>query len=155
MSTTLRKTPHLIVTGLTGAALALVPVTAHASDTAATTADLAQPRTTTGATTDGEKSSGPVTITSPLTGATVAPGDVTFTGTGTPGESVVVWIDQHSPVQDSGLVATPLVRADGTWSASMPLEPGAYSLDVRNVDSSSRASVTFRVAAEGASSATT
>lgn len=71
----------------------------------------------------------PLTFTSPTAGATVAPGATRITGTGTPGQTVDLWLQGPLPDTDAGQVDTPRVGADGTWSAETTiLAPGTYRL---------------------------
>ncbi|ACZ20507.1 hypothetical protein Sked_05470 [Sanguibacter keddieii DSM 10542] len=135
MSTTPRKTARLVVAGLTGTVLALVPVAAVANDTTATTANPTQATNTTpSASATDRRYDRPVTITSPQNGAVIAAGThIRFSGTGTPGAWVMLWIFSRTTPSDSGHFADARVGADGRWTVvtTSPrdlLAPGQYSM---------------------------
>ena len=132
--------PRLVVAGLAGSALALLPAAAHA-DTSRTSGG-APPSSTT-----APERSQTVTITSPVNGSTVAAGPVTVTGTGTPGQPVSVSFQGLSgPDDDSWIAGAPMVGANGTWQLTEPLtEPGTYRVTVRSLDFSSVAQITVTV----------
>ena len=71
----------------------------------------------------------PVTLDNFADGDTFTPGDVTFSGTGTPGATVTV-----SPSTAAGVSTE--VRPDGTWSAVRYLGNAAYTMSVTQVAAS-------------------
>ncbi|ACZ20506.1 hypothetical protein Sked_05460 [Sanguibacter keddieii DSM 10542] len=148
MSTTHRTTTRLVVAGLTGTALALVPVAATANGPTTTAAASAQSTTTNSAAAD-QKADRPVSITSPQTGSTVDRGRVSASGTGTPGQTVVLDLQSLGTPSDSGHLGLAQVGADGRWSFGWDTEqfpalpPGEYRLHARSADMASSASVTF------------
>ena len=71
----------------------------------------------------------PVTLDNFADGDTFTPGDVTFSGTGTPGATVTV-----SPSTAAGVSTE--VRPDGTWSAVRYLGNAAYTMSVTQLAAS-------------------
>ncbi|MCY1694055.1 hypothetical protein [Curtobacterium sp. SL109] len=85
--------------------------------------------TTTGEVTGFRLNQAPVTkpfaVTSPDAGSDQKGKQVTFTGTGTPGDTVTLHVSNFASAD-----VTTTVRDDGTWTTSRYLGTGAYTFDV-------------------------
>lgn len=143
--------------GVLGAALALTPSAALATDGAAPAAHAPTVSATLGVTAPGGAATstpwdlGPraqLAITSPRQGETVSPGNITFSGTAAPGSSVVATLsgpgDPGSPGWDTGEYVL-VADASGRWSLTESLpDRGAYRFGIRNASLDTR-SISFTV----------
>lgn len=85
-------------------------------------------------------------ITAPATGATVDSGNLTLTGSGTPGSQVEI-------LDGDSLIGTATVGADGAWSFATTATAGAHSYAVRPAGEATAASARVAISVPAAPAA--
>ena len=75
----------------------------------------------------------PLAITEPMDGATLQSGELTLTGTGTPGAEIEI-------LDNGEVIGTAVIGDDGTWTFTFKPEPGNHEYGVRNMGDDAAAS---------------